>query len=239
MAKIATVIAQLREKVEQEAKTVDPTAQMEVEATLQIECDRIAALEKQAKERNADRLNSLVQGRTQLTQCVRTLEEMEQKHQGDMANLKQKLDVQDVKYREKMRGVTENHNRQKGALLRKVEEAETRAGQARKSLKRVERHFKREIGAVRAENEQLQGEFAIITTAEITRMREESEIKEAEKQMAQLRGELDRRETLLFKLRAGTQMTRRELARITHEAALAKRRAAFDLVERELAIRRR
>ena len=105
---------------------------------------------------------------------------MEQKHQGEMANLKQKLDVQDRKYREKLRSVTENHGRQRDSLQRKVQEAETRAGQARKSLKRVERHFKREIGIVGAENEALQTEFADVTTAEMNRRREDGELLEAE-----------------------------------------------------------
>jgi chromosome segregation ATPase len=230
MSKITTMIGQLREKVDEETKKVDPTAQLEIEATLQIECDRIASLEKQAKDRNADRLNSLVQGRTQLAQCVRTLEEMEQKYYGDMTNLKQKLDLQDRKYQERLKSLSENHNRQKETLSRKIDEAETRTGQARKSLKRMERHFKREMGGVGSENEQIQAEFANMTTAEMKRMREEGEIVEAENQMTQLRGELEKREGLLLKIRSQTQMMRRELARIKHERVLAKRRAALDLV---------
>jgi hypothetical protein len=230
MAQIATLISQLREKVSQAANAIDVSAPLEIETALQLECDRIAALEKQTKERNADRLNSLIQGRTKLTQCVRTLEEMEQKHQGDLSNLKQKLDLQDRKYIEKLRSVTENQGRQKDSLQLKVGEAETRAGQARKSLKRFERHFKREMGAVGAENEQLQAEFASVTTAEISKRREERELQEAEAQLGQMRGELERRETVLMKLRAQAQMSRRELARIKHEAVLAKRKAALDLL---------
>jgi chromosome segregation ATPase len=230
MSTITTMIDQLREKVEEEAKRIDPTAQMEAEATLQIECERIISLEQQVQDRNVDRLNSLVQARTQLTQCVRTLEEMEQKHNGDMTNLKQKLDLEDRQYGEKLKFISENHNRQKDSFLRKIEESETRTSQSRKSLKRIERHFKREIGAVGAENEQLQKEFANVTRAEMNRMQEEGEILSAEKQKSELGMELERRESLLLKIRGQTQMTRRELARIKHEIVLSKKRAAFDLV---------
>jgi hypothetical protein len=190
---------------------------MEIEATLQIECERINSLEQQVQDRNADRLNSLVQARTQLTQCVRTLEEMEQKHEVDMTNLKQKFDLEDRKYGAKLKFISENHNGQKDSLLGKIEEAETRTSQSRKSLKRIERHFKREIGAVRVENEQLQKEFANVMRAEMNRMQEEGEILSAEKQKSELGMELERRESLLLKIQVQTQMTRRELARIKHE----------------------
>jgi chromosome segregation ATPase len=229
MTQIGAMIAKLREKLTQSANAVDTASQVEIEASLRLEFDRIEALERHLQSQNSDRLANLVQERTQLSQCVRTLEEMEQKHQGEMANLKQRLDVQDRKYREKLRAITENHARQRDSVARKVQDAETRAGQARKSLKRVERHFKREIGVVGADNEALQREFADFTTAEMNRRREESELLEAEAQLKQASSELQKREDVLRKIRAQAQATRREVARIKHEAVLAKRRAALDL----------
>jgi chromosome segregation ATPase len=230
MAKMAVVIKQLREKVEKANQDTDPSAQIDIQATLRAEDDRISSLEAQARERNADRLNSLVQARAKLAQCVQTLEEMEEKHRSDIADLKQKLNVQDRKYRDKLKVVTENHARQKESLQLKVEEMETRAGQAQKALKRAERHFTREMGLIGAENEQLQTEFTEVTTKQASRRLEEAELEQAEVKMEQLRAEVQRREDLLLKLRAQTQMARRELARVRHEAALAKRRAALDLV---------
>ena len=67
------------------------------------EVESIRKLEKQIQKQNQERLNSILQGKTKLQECVETIDEMEKNHNTEMENYKAKLDALDQMYQDKIR----------------------------------------------------------------------------------------------------------------------------------------
>jgi hypothetical protein len=230
IGKASASIAKLREQITEAAKHADTAEDLDIQKAQQMECERTRVLEQTLQDSNKERLNELLQARQDLGECVRTLEELEEKHETEMGSMKQRLETQTMMYEEKFRVAAENHNKRTDALRRRVQEAETKARHSHMALKRLEKHFSRELSQVVTENEQLKRDMANVTTSEINKRRSENEIQEADAELQKVIRDLQNRDELLAKAREDSQRMKREVARINHEAAIAKRRAALNLI---------
>jgi chromosome segregation ATPase len=230
IGKASAAIAKLREQIAGAAKHVDQEEELDIQKAQEMESERIRVLEQAIKEKNKQRLDELLQARQDLGECVRTLEELVAKNQTEMGNMAQRIETQRTKYEEKLRVGVENHNKRTDALRRRTQEAETKAKQSHTALRRLERHFNSELSKVTRENEQLKQDVANVATSEVSRRKNENEIQEADADLQKLRRDLQNREDFLANTREDSQTMKREIARINHEVAIKKRRAALKLI---------
>jgi chromosome segregation ATPase len=226
---VSASIARIREQIAEVANQAGDEQKAEIQATQQMEAQRIQVLEQSLREKNKGRLDDLLQAREDLGECIRTLEEMEDKHEGEVLSLIRRLETQTATYDQKVRAATEQNAKETDALKRRLREADAKARQARKALRALEKHFNRELGKVAAENEQLKADLANLTSSEVVRRKGDTEVLQIDARLEQAKAELQNKEDALLQLRAESQRIRREIARITHEAAIAKRRAALNL----------
>ena len=199
------------------------------EGVRELELRQIQSLEKQLKENNQARLSSLLEAKSHLSDCVATLEQMDQQHAVQMESLKSKLMSMDATYDDKLNKMKQAQDRDRDAMNRKIHEAETRVRGNNKLMKRLERNHAREITGLRKENEFLRDEYQIATTNELHRKTEQKRIQDDMVRAENLTNDLKAREDLLMKMRTDNETMKREIARIQHEARLEKRRRQLGL----------
>jgi hypothetical protein len=225
----AAQIARLKEdrQIHPDASATDGAGD---ELAEKAQADRIKHLEKLLRGANSQRLESLVEARSQLDECVQTLEEMEDSHENEISNLRQRLSEIDSRYEEKVLSATSKHRMQSDSLRRKIREADTRANQTEKATKQSERHFKKDIALLTDENAQLRADIANLTAMEISKRTNETSVQSKGDKRQELKRQLEESESVLLKARSDSSALKREICRISHETALAERRAALSLM---------
>jgi chromosome segregation ATPase len=194
------------------------------------QADRIKHLENLLHGANSQRLDSLVAARSQLSECVETLEEMEGGHEIAMTNLRQHIGEIDSRYEEKVISSTSKHRMQSDALKRKIREAETKATQTQKAMKLSERHFKKEITQISDENAQLRAQITNLNGADLSKRNGDTSPQSDGDNRQTLKRQLQERESVLLKVRSDSSALKREIGRISHDKALTERRTALNLI---------
>jgi chromosome segregation ATPase len=198
----------------------------DIAAVQELEEGRHRRLESTIRTRNEERLESLVQAKTRLSDCVKTLEEMERNHMNRMGSFKSRLDQMDANYNEKLRRRSEGYGRTCNTLNRRKSELETRARLLEKTIKKIGRQHTAQVEKAVGEGQMLKTSLASVE-AKNKLTEEESEKVQAWTGKAQeLRKRLEERENALVHARTDNEAMKRELAMIQHQARLARRKTA-------------
>lgn len=88
---------------------------------LEYETDRIRRLEEKLKERNQERLETLLGLKTRLSECTQVLEEIEQNHSNAMSNYVYKLESADKRYEERIQKEAEKHEKELFSYRRQLD----------------------------------------------------------------------------------------------------------------------
>jgi uncharacterized phage infection (PIP) family protein YhgE len=205
----------------------EPTSQAHNEALQRLERDKLKSLAQQLKQRNAERLNALIAGRERLSECVETLEHLESSHSTTISTLTSRLESIDTRYQEKLRTLTDNHNQKTDSTRRKVKEAEMKMNHVQHAFHETEKRCRSEMNECNTENELLRTELMRLRDAIEDTPNLAGQLAEAATRLSQKKMELQQRDELVLQLRAESQSLSREVARLNHEAAIEKRRAAL------------
>ena len=222
--KVQDLISRKAEENQRVQQTLEPESEIEIEQTHEMEFNRIKKLEQRLQEKNQERLNSLLQARQQLFECVHTLEEMEQTHNVSMDNYKDQLAEMDEKYESQVKREADDHKKQTVSIKQKIKEAEQMIKSLSKSLHRTEKRQKDQLSNLSVQTETLQQQLITIKKQEAIQREGENEIMEVSNQLASLRKQLSDRETILNQMRGDNELMKREIAKLYHEAKIAKRR---------------
>jgi chromosome segregation ATPase len=182
------------------------------------------------KNQTAERLAVLTGARTQLSECVKTLERMDETHGERIANLRETIEAKDAAYDRRLAELSEEHTYTSTALKKQVREAEKKLKVAQHSMKKAEKEFQEKMNNAKVENELLKTELSHVQSVAANRRRSVNPPPDTEVKIAHLRNEMERKEEMVAHLRDEGQRLTREIARINHETALAKRRAALGLI---------
>lgn len=222
--KVQDLIAKKLEENQRVQQTLEPESEIEIEQTHEMEFNRIKKLEQRLQEKNQERLNSLLQARQQLFECVHTLEEMEQTHNVSMDNYKDQLSEMDEKYELQVKREADEHKKQTVSIKQKIKETDQIIKSLSKSLHRTEKRQKDQLSNLSTQTETLQQQLVTIKKQEAIKREGENEISEVSNQLSSLRKQLSDRETILNQMRSDNELMKREIAKLYHEAKIAKRR---------------
>jgi chromosome segregation ATPase len=176
--------------------------------------------------RNEERLESLLQAKARLFDCVRTLEEMERNHTSRMASFKTRLDQIDLNYSEKLKRDSEGHGRRCDTLNRRKSELATRAALLKKTIGKIGRHHKRQVEKAVREAEMLKTSLVSVEAKNKIAEEENEKVQAWTGKAQELRRRLEERENALVQARNQNDAMKRELARIQHQARLDRRMTA-------------
>jgi hypothetical protein len=201
----------------------------DIEAVQQLGFSRADRLEAMIQSRNQERLESLLQGKARLSDCVSTLEEMERNHSSRMAAFKTRLDTLDAAHAQKLKRENDRHHRTTDGLNRRQLEFETRAKSIEKTLRRIEKHHKVQVDTAVHEAEILQTDVVAAEAKSQAIADQNAKLQSWKGKIAQLKKQLETRVRELGQTRSDNETMKREIARLQHEAGLTKRRSTRTL----------
>lgn len=199
-------------------------------STHELDSERIMRLETSLKEKNQDRLRALTSMKQQLSECVATLEDLEQAHSVKMDKLKTKLALVDTKYEQKLKSDTETHRRQMNSQKRKVADAESRTAEIQKLIDKMEKQHSVQMQEASQVNVRMRMDMRAMTRKPAASRKEVSDSLKKETEVRQMRTELEKRERILLEERENNDRLKREVSRIKDEIRIAERRAALNLL---------
>ena len=212
----------------EEAK-IEPTDELDGFNRIQnAEMERIKNLENALKEKNKDRLQSLVRAKKHLESCVQTLEELEQEHTIKVDQLKAQLEIVDQKYEQKLQSDIEQNRKKLEALKKKVENAERSAEQLQKKINEDTIKQQEKMAEMSLSGDQYRLDINSMSMKSIPR-KENKDLQNAILHLEELKGELSQRESVLYNERATNGALKKEINRLRDEALIAQRRAALNL----------
>lgn len=206
------------------AKSLEADALEDIRGLQELEFQRQKRLEATLAARNQERLDSLLQGKARLSDCVNTLEEMERNHASSMETYKTKLETMDQCYHERVKRETERHSRVVESLKRKQSEIEKRADALQKTVQRIQKCHKRQVEDAVREGEMLRTTIESTEAKSQQGERETAKVQEWTNKLQQLKKKLENSENTLMQARTDNETMKREIARLKHEAVMATRR---------------
>jgi chromosome segregation ATPase len=180
-------------------------------------------LETTVQARTQERLESLIQAKGRLSDCVATLEEMERNHASRMATFKTRLETMDARYREKIQRDTERHNRMTAGVKRKITEFDNRGNALQKTASKIERHHKLQIETAVRDGEYVKADVLAAEARTQASSQESAKVQQWTARLEELKQKLQMRENELLQARNQNDGMKREVARLQHEARIAKR----------------
>jgi len=186
-------------------------------------------LESALRDKNQDRLASLTILRQQLSDCVSTLEDLEQSHSVKIDKLRSQLQMIDDKYDQKVSTETDKHERQIKVVKKKI-------GDVAKQVERIEGEvakFRNEHSAQMLEmtraRDQVRMELQMVAAKDPPSRAEITTSLQTQTQFEDLKSELVKKERALDAEREQNAALKREIARLRTNARIAQRRAALNL----------
>jgi chromosome segregation ATPase len=208
------------------ANELEREAQQDIESLQQLEFTRQERLEAMIQNRNQERLQSLLQAKGKLSDCVTTLEEMERNHSSRMGTFRTRLEAMERSFNEKVKRATETQERTVAGLNRRQEEYEKRAKSIAKTIDRIEKHHRVQIDAAVHEAETLQADV-LKSEAQTQAMTEQTtKIQSWREKSEELKKQLEAKVNELGQTRGNNETMKREIARLQHEARLTGGRRA-------------
>jgi hypothetical protein len=185
-------------------------------------------LREEIQSKSEQRLSSLIEAKSRLSECVNTLEELERHHTAQMATYKVRLDTMDERYREKVDRETDRQTRATEMLSRKLAELDRRGSELQKSIARVERSHKTQFETAVREGELLIGDLRSAAPPNSHAIKGSARIQTLKSTLVELGKRLELRENELMQARTDNDRLKREVARLQHEARIAIRRTGPD-----------
>lgn len=221
-------------KMKLQATQVDNSGEsgdeQEVERTHEFEKMKIQTMEAKLKEQSQIRLSTLLDYKKQMQECVHTLEEMENKHISKMDQLKDRLDSIDATYKEQIKRNQEKQKRETTEMKRSIKDAQDKVKSVSKSLNHTQKRQKDDILKVTQESEYLRVELMTIKKKESQKRETNNDIQNYQTKLSELNLKLKERESILLKVRADNETLKKEIARVSQEKQIAKRRAALNIM---------
>ncbi|OHS92855.1 hypothetical protein TRFO_12213 [Tritrichomonas foetus] len=216
------------------------------------EMKRMKQLEKTIAKRTQERLDTMLEGKARLAECVDALDEMERNHENEMMGYKMKLEALENRYKEKINRETDRHKSMMSALTRKVANYENKINSMQKTLHKIEKHHKKQIDHAIKEGESFHylAENAKSFANSVSyhddqysfskdsghfnnhsfysrSTRNNSNVDELLNRLNQLRENLETKENELMTERTENESLKREIARLKHEEKMSSRRKAW------------
>ncbi|OHT04935.1 hypothetical protein TRFO_27434 [Tritrichomonas foetus] len=208
----------------------DEAIEQDVGNAHELEMQRIANLEAKLEDHNKYRLEMLVEEKNRLTECVNLLEDMERNHITEMEHLKIDLDNIDVKYREQVKARKSKQHKETSKIKRAIQDAEQQVKSLQKSLHRTEKRQREEMQKASETSEYLRTELIAVKKRVSQQRENDNEISEHRNQLSELNKMLNDREQILLKMRTDNETLKRDIARVTQDKIIAKRRAALNII---------
>jgi DNA-binding protein H-NS len=201
----------------------------EMEHVQSLESQRIQFLETAIRDKNKDRLTSLVQMKQQLADCVSTLEQLDQRHSIQIDKLKSKLEDVEARYKKRLVPETEKHRREVVSARRKLQGVDRRIEEIEKEIAKREQNHLSEMLVVSQSRDQLRMDLKAVSSRPAPSRKEITGSLQLQAKLAKLREDLANEEEILRDERKRNEMLKRESARVRDEARIAQRRAALRL----------
>lgn len=201
----------------------------EMRQTYAFEANRVKRLENLLKERSKERLDSLLQVKSQLAECVGHLETLEKEHIIKMEGLRQSIKTIDLKYDDRLKRIREKHIRELEPLMRKHKELNQKVAYAMKNLEQTDHQHKQALTVINREADQLKVEYRNICSRENQIVELDDHVVTTNNNLNNLRMQLKEKEMLLHEYRVRNEILKREAARLKHEARVGKRRAQLNI----------
>lgn len=203
------------------------------------EIENIRKLEKKIQVQNQERLNSILQGKSKLQECVEKIDEMEKNHSTEMESYQAKLDALDKTYQEKIRIKSEKHHKTIEKLTQKLKEYNDKITTIQNTIQKVQNHHKLQIDKALAEGDTLSSQITEKAkqysasfsglNINVSKYRNDvssydySEVSDEKGRLDMLKEKLEKIENELHKERTENESLKREIARLKHEAKMAPR----------------
>lgn len=223
MKQTEMTIKKMKDSFGSSERAAETEAINDIKSLQELQYSRQQRLEVAVQKRNQERLESLVQAKTRLSDCVNTLEEMERNHTISMENYKRQLEAMDNRYQEKIKRDSERQNRTTEGLSRKYAEYEKRYRALQRTIKKIKQHHQQQIEEAVREGETLKLTAAAYETQTTQSTKEISKIQSNNKLLIDLKRKLETRENELAQARTNNESMKREIARLKHEIRLRKR----------------
>lgn len=227
--KVQDLISKKNDETHRVEQLIEPESENDLEERHEMEFERIRKIEQRLQDKDQERLNSLLQCRQQLYECVHTLEEMEQTHNVTMDNFKDQLAEMDEKYVQDIKTETDNHKKEAAQIKQKIREVQQLLKSLTKSYHRTERNHKDQFSYLSTQTQGLEQQLMTIRKQEAMQRAGDDEIGQASSKFHSLRKELIERERILGQMRSDNELMKREIARINHEMKISKRREVLQI----------
>lgn len=224
ISKAQMQIKRLMEMSEQGANAMEEETPEDIQELQKLENQRQQRLEKVMDLRNKERLDSLLQAKTRLSDCIATLEEMERNHASNMENYKKRLEAIDARYNQRRKIETEKQERAVDSVKRKYADLERRAMALQKTTRKIERHHKGQILDAVREGEMLKMSVETTEAKSVQVRQGNQKVQALTQKRNETRKRLEVSENGLMQARTDNEALKREIARLKHEAIMAKRR---------------
>lgn len=212
--------------------TVDKTLELEsmedIRVIQELELERQRRLESAIEARNQERLESLLQAKSRLSDCVATLEEMDRNHASKMQSYMTRIETMDSRYQDQMKRETEKHNRVVEQLKRRQYDLDARSAALERTRSKIERNHKRQIEQAIQEGESLKLSIEAHEARSQQTAQESGKVQAWAAKLEQLKKKLESSENNLMQARTENEAMKREIARLKHEARMARRRPVLD-----------
>ena len=188
---------------------------------------RIITLENAIKAQNKDRTKSLQRLKSQLFECITSLEDSDMNQKRKVEQVIGAINQCDMNYQEKLKKLTRNHSRVIGDLKRKLNDAEKKSIIYSKSIQRTNAQFDEKISSLSKEREYLSKDFDQINNN--IKKSNKYDIIEITKKLNQLQQNLSTSEDNLYRERTINENLKREIFRIKSEQKISKRRRILNI----------
>lgn len=207
-------------------KIRDDDALEDIKSIQEVEISQQKQLEKAIQKRTQERLDSLLQAKSRLADCVATIDEMERNHETQMNSYKLKLEALDAQYQNKVKRENERQTKSIEALKRKLSESEKRNFSLQRTIHKIEHHHKMQLDATVREGDNLQYSIKTQEVQTQIQLKENDKLKNLMGKLQLLKNKLETRENELINERTDNESLKREINRLKHESQIAKRRQA-------------
>lgn len=192
------------------------------------EVERIKNLENALKEKNKERLASLLKAKKNLSNCVSTLEELEQEHSLKMEKFKTQLELIDSKYEQKLQADSEAQRRKLDTLNKKLLNAESQTEALQKKIDEENAKHQEKMLEIGQNLDQYRSSINAFTSKQ-AQSKENKDFQNAVLHLEELKNLLSEREGILYQERSTNEALKKEINRLRDEALIMQRRTALNI----------
>jgi cell division protein FtsB len=211
--------------VSESVPTVEET--VEIDQRHRLDRERIRMLEVALRDKNRDRLSSLLGMKRQLGNCVAVLEDLDQAHAVAVDKLQQRLEMVDERYDRKIGWETEKHQREIAAMRGRIASVERQIAKAEDDVKKCQDGHSDVMLEMAQSTEEIRMELHRITAKDPPSRKAISASLVTQVKLEDMKVELGKREKALETERGNNAALKREIARLRTNATIAERRSAL------------